>query len=99
MSEEKTELASIDVTKDFKYAYRGCDVHAYEAGKRYEVPAECADLAVKEKWAKKAKGDAPANASTAGSPVIGNQGDASQNGAAPAAPANAAAADPDNKGA
>jgi hypothetical protein len=100
MSDEtNNELVSIDVTKDFKFAYRGCDVHAYEHGKRYDVPAECADLAVKEKWAKKAKGDAPANASTAGSPVIGNQGDASQNSATPAAPANAAAVGPDNKGA
>lgn len=99
MSEEKTELVSIDVTKDFKYAYRGCDVHAYEAGRRYDVPAECADLAAKEKWAKKTKNDAPANASTSGSPQIGSQGNAPQNAAADAAASNANAADPDNKGA
>ncbi|MDD2742331.1 MAG: hypothetical protein PHV02_08660 [Rhodocyclaceae bacterium] len=61
MSEEKT--ITIEVTKDFKFAHRGCDVVAYQAGTTVEVTPRCAEIALTEKWAKatKAKKAAPEN--------------------------------------
>lgn len=51
MSEQKKE--TLEVVKDFKYAYRGCDVVEYKAGEIVELNEEVAELAKSEKWAKK----------------------------------------------
>lgn len=58
MSEQKTE--TLEVVKDFKYAYRGCDVVEYKAGQTVELTDEVAELAKAEKWAKKPGKKAPA---------------------------------------
>lgn len=55
---------TIEVTKDFKFAHRGCDVVEYKAGDVIEDPAaDLYDVATKNKWAKepKAKSAAPEN--------------------------------------
>lgn len=58
---------SIEVTKDFKYAYGGVHVVEYKAGEKPMVSAECANLARQQKWAKPEKsskkdaGPAPEN--------------------------------------
>jgi hypothetical protein len=67
--ENKQDLIAIDVVKDFKYAYRGCDVHSYQKGERsVAVPAECAELAISEGWAVKATQGAPKTAAMPAAP-------------------------------
>lgn len=51
----ESKLVEIEVIKDFKYAHRGCDVREYVAGSTVEVSEDCAELAIKEKWAKTVK--------------------------------------------
>lgn len=47
---------TIEVTKDFKFAHRGCDVIEYKVGDVIEDPAaDLYDVATKNKWAKEAK--------------------------------------------
>lgn len=50
-----SDKVEIEVVKDFKYAYRGCDVVEYKVGDVVEVDTEVAKLAKAEKWAKAAK--------------------------------------------
>lgn len=55
---------TIEVTKDFKFAHRGCDVVEYKVGEVIKDPAEdLYEVATKNKWAKesKAKTAAPEN--------------------------------------
>lgn len=58
MSEQKKE--TLEVVKDFKYAYRGCDVVEYKAGQTEDFDEEVAELAKANKWAKKPGKKAPA---------------------------------------
>ena len=59
MGNQKT----IEVTKDFKFAHRGCDVVEYKAGDVVTADGELCEIAIKNKWAKdsKAKAAAPEN--------------------------------------
>lgn len=41
----------IKVEKSFAYAYRGIDVHTYNAGDVVDVDEECAELAIEQGWA------------------------------------------------
>jgi len=62
---------AIEVTKDFKFAHRGCDVVEYQAGDVIEDPAaDLYEVAIKNKWAKesKAKPAAPENKDAGQSP-------------------------------
>jgi len=54
---------SIEVTQDFKFAHRGCDVVEYKAGDVIDADDDLFDVAIKNKWAKesKAKAGAPEN--------------------------------------
>lgn len=55
---------TIEVTKDFKFAHRGCDVVDYKAGDVIDDPAaDLYDVATNNKWAKefRAKTAAPRN--------------------------------------
>ncbi len=46
----------IEVTKDFKFAHRGCDVVEYQAGDVIaDADDELVEVATKNKWAKEAK--------------------------------------------
>jgi hypothetical protein len=63
----------IDVVKDFAYSYHGHDCVPYEAGTTVDVPEECAELAIREGWAKPAKRkmppkEAPETAAADGAP-------------------------------
>ena len=51
MSEQ--DKVSIEVVEAFKFAHRGCDVVEYPVGVM-DVEPEVAELAIREKWAKKA---------------------------------------------
>lgn len=42
------------ITRSFAFAYQGIDVVRYEVGQTVDVPAECAELAISEKWGKPA---------------------------------------------
>ena len=44
-------MPKITVTQNFKFAEQGLYVTEYVAGETYEVSAECAEVAVAEKWA------------------------------------------------
>jgi hypothetical protein len=62
--DKQEKQVSIEIIKGFKFAYRGCDVVEYKKGETVTVGAECADLALAEKWAKpagKARPAAPEN--------------------------------------
>lgn len=48
-----SEKVSIEVVEAFKFAHRGCDVVEYPIGLA-DVEPEVAELAIREKWAKKA---------------------------------------------
>lgn len=54
---------TIEVTKGFKFAHRGCDVVEYKTGDVIEADADLFEVATKNKWAKesKAKTAAPEN--------------------------------------
>jgi hypothetical protein len=41
----------IFVTRSFAFAYEGIDVVRYETGQTVDVPAECGDLAIEQRWA------------------------------------------------
>lgn len=45
----------IEVTKDFKFAHRGCDVVEYQAGDVVEADDDLFEVATKNKWAKESK--------------------------------------------
>lgn len=91
---------SIEVTKDFKYAYGGVRVVEYKAGETPTVSAECATLARQQKWAKperaakKDTGPAPENKDAApeSAPLLETK-------AAEAEPATVPAPAPDTAGA
>lgn len=62
---------SIEVTKDFKFAHRGCEVVEYKAGDVIADPApDLFEIATKNKWAmeSKAKAAAPKNKDAGRSP-------------------------------
>lgn len=62
---------TIEVTKDFKFAHRGCDVVEYKTGEVIAAPAaDLYDVATKNKWAKesKAKTTAPENKDAGNAP-------------------------------
>lgn len=47
---------SVVIEKGFKYAFRGCDVVEFKAGKdAIDVAEEVAELAIQQKWARKAR--------------------------------------------
>lgn len=54
---------TIEVIEGFKFAHRGVEVREYSKGETVEVEAECAEIAIREKWAKpgKARKEAPEN--------------------------------------
>lgn len=84
MSEQKKE--TLEVVKDFKYAYRGCDVVEYKAGETVELTEEVAELAKAEKWVKKpGKKSAPENKDQGSAPEsksVPEEGSAEQAAAA-----------------
>lgn len=69
MKKEEKKVA-IEVVETFKFAHRGCDVVEYEKGAVVEVEAECAEIALREKWAKPAKAQktAPENKDAGAAP-------------------------------
>lgn len=48
-------MKTIEVTQDFAFAEQGIYVTEYTEGQVVPVSDECADLAIKEKWAKISK--------------------------------------------
>lgn len=49
-------IQPIEITKDFKFAHRGCDVVEYKAGDVIADPAaELFEVAIKNRWAKASK--------------------------------------------
>ena len=56
--DKKEKYITVEVMRDFKFAYRGCDVVAYGKGQIVEVNEECAEIAMREKWIKPAKSKA-----------------------------------------
>mgnify|MGYP000924618634 CR=1 FL=1 len=55
------------VTRDFKFAHRGCDVVEYKAGTEIDATDEqLIEVALKEKWATKARSGAPENKALGG---------------------------------
>lgn len=81
-----SETETLEVVKDFKYAYRGCDVVAYMAGETVELTQEVADLAKINKWVKKPGKKAPAENKDLGSSPE-NKSAVEEDGAAQAAAA------------
>lgn len=61
---------TIEVTKDFKFAHRGCDVVEYKTGDVIDADDVLFDVATKNKWAKesKAKAAAPENKDAGNAP-------------------------------
>lgn len=51
---------TIEVTEDFKFAHRGCDIVEYKNGDVVEADADLFEVAIKNKWAKESKAKAVA---------------------------------------
>jgi hypothetical protein len=57
----------LKITKDFKFAHRGCDVVEYQAGTEIDATDEqLIEVALREKWATRARGSAPENKALGG---------------------------------
>ena len=65
MSEKKITLK---VVKDFRFAHGGHRVVEYKKGEIVEVEADCAEVALEEKWAEKSKAAAPENKDAVAAP-------------------------------
>ena len=72
----------IEVNKDFAFAEQGIYVTEYAAGQVVDVSDECAECAIREKWAKTSKK----------TPAVADEKAADEQAAALAAPENTAAA-------